>query len=49
MKTFAAMLAAAVALASLSTAAQADPHHRRHHAQVCMVRHHHKVCHWVWR
>ncbi|HEY4078075.1 MAG TPA: HHHH-motif protein [Rhizomicrobium sp.] len=37
------IILAALALTVLGTAvADARPHHRR----VCVVRHHHRVCHW---
>jgi hypothetical protein len=47
MKTiFAATAAIAMLAAGIASAA---PYHNRHHRghQVCSVRHHHRVCHWV--
>lgn len=49
MKALVTALVAAVAVASLASAADAGPMHHRHAMKVCSMHHHHRVCRTVWR
>jgi hypothetical protein len=42
-----AVFASVIALSLLAAgAAEARPHHMKPH-KVCVMKHHHRVCHWV--